>query len=236
MTAFLDFPFEELSARVVVTTRLAGDLRPTSDGAAERQQAVVPGPPWRWANQVHGPTVLPAVPATPATPATRHPVRDGDALVGRAVDRVAMFAADCVLLGLLSPEGVVAAVHAGWQGLDAGVIEETAGAMRAAGASDIRGVRGPGVGPECYEFGLDGLDRLASRYGEGVRSETRWGTPALDLVAGVRIACERAAISLEHEVDGCTACEQTADGSWRWFSHRARRDAGRHALVVVPLR
>jgi copper oxidase (laccase) domain-containing protein len=224
---FIEFPFEDISARVVVTTRRAGDLRPTTEGAAERQQAVLPGPPWRWANQVHGAIVLRA--------ATTEPGRDGDVLVGQPADRVSMFAADCILLGLVSPEGIVAAVHAGWQGLLSGVVEEAASAMRAAGASQIRGVRGPGIGPECYEFGPEDLDRLADRYGDGVRSETSWGTPALDLVTGVRTACARSGIVLEHELDGCTACERNGNGSWRWFSHRARRDGGRHALVVAPL-
>ena len=39
--------------------------------------------------------------------------------------------------------------------------------------------------PCCYEFGAVDLDRVAARYGDGVRATTRSGRPALDLLAAV---------------------------------------------------
>lgn len=220
--AYLSFTFADWAVEVTMTTRRAGDLRPATTGWPARRQAVLPGPEWAAVRQVHGAVV-----------ASIHD-RGGaaDALVTASVDRPAMFAADCALLGLASREGVVAAVHAGWHGLCAGVIEETAAAMGALGASSIQAVRGPCIGPECYEFGLEDLEVVARRYGSSVRGETAGGRPALDLAAGVRAACARAGIELVEEIDSCTACAVASDGEAMWFSHRARKDEGRHALVV----
>jgi copper oxidase (laccase) domain-containing protein len=212
-----------LAGAVVVTTRAAGDLRPAHAGSEERRQAAVPGRRWSWTRQVHGATVL----------FLEQAGESGDALVASPAHRPAMFAADCALIGLLSREGIAAAVHAGWRGLLAGVVEATAEKMRAAGAGDLFAVRGPCIGPECYEFGSEDLDRVAGRYGPAVRSETSTGRPALDLAAGIRLACERAGVDVAHEVRSCTACATASDGSYLWFSHRARKEAGRHALVVT---
>ncbi|MHB1986871.1 MAG: laccase domain-containing protein [Acidimicrobiales bacterium] len=213
----------ELPVEVSVTTRRAGDLRPRAPGAAERQAQVLPGGPWSWSRQVHGSTVL----------CCGEHDRPGDALVGTTPGaRPAMFAADCGLIGIASPRGLVAAVHVGWRGLRAGVIEATATAMATRGKTKLAAVRGPCIGPECYEFGEDDLDAVAGIYGPTVRAETADGHPALDLAAGMRAACDRAGIELVAELDSCTACARGRDGSPLWFSHRGRGDEGRHALVV----
>lgn len=222
----LDVAVGDLPATVWLTTRRAGDLRPGSPGAPARRTAAVPGPAWSWARQVHGATVL----------STDSVAAACDGLVGRPAERPAMFAADCALLALLSPEGVVAAVHVGWRGLRERVLEVAAAAVRERGASRIYGVRSACIGPECYEFGEEDLAPLVELYGAAVRARTAADRPALDLAAGVRVACEQAKIDLVHEVASCTACATDEDGSPLWFSHRARRDAGRHALVVTPRR
>jgi hypothetical protein len=141
---------------------------------------------------------------------------------------LAVHTADCAPVVLLS-EGVVGVAHAGWKGLLEGVIEATADAMRALGAEHVSAVVGPHIGAECYEFGAADLDALAARLGDSVRSSTSSGSAALDLGAGVRVALERAGVEQVTEDGPCTAC--TGDGS-RWFSHRARGEAGRMATVV----
>ncbi|HET9091182.1 MAG TPA: polyphenol oxidase family protein [Acidimicrobiales bacterium] len=223
--AVLELPVGDLPVAVLVTTRRAGDLRPGSQGAAARRQAVLPGE-WSALRQVHGASVRGCADSGSS----------GDALVGSPADRPAMFAADCALVALVSPQGPVAAVHAGWQGLRAGVIEAAAARLRSLGARELVALRGPVIGPECYEFGPELLDELCGRFGERLRATTSDGRPALDLAAGVAVALERAGAELVGEVDSCTACGREEDGSARWFSHRARRDAGRHALVVTTRR
>jgi len=186
-----------------------------------RRQALVPGT-WRWLEQVHGNGV------TTLLPDELCAGRVGDAIVTSAPgEPIAVFAADCAIVGLASSEGVLGAVHAGWRGLLAGVLGRTAAAMRAAGATDIVAVVGPCIGPECYEFGERDLEPLLRRFGPSLRSETSSGRPALDLRAGVHRALEDASVPVASELADCTACGPG------WFSWRARRDTGRHALVVA---
>lgn len=181
-----------------------------------------------WARQVHGATVL-VVDGT----ARRHDVTgrahvaEGDALVSVVPDaRVAVLTADCASIALASPEGLFAAVHAGWRGLVAGVVERAADVLRAHGATDLVGALGPCIHPECYEFAEADLRLVADRYGDGVRGRTARGTPALDLPAAVHAALGRAGVEPVPGVDACTAC------GGPYFSHRARGDGGRQALVV----
>jgi copper oxidase (laccase) domain-containing protein len=134
--------------------------------------------------------------------------------------------ADCALVALASPEGVVAAAHAGWSGLVAGVIERTVETMRSVGADRIVAYRGPCIGPECYEFSEPDLDRVAARLGEGVRARTRNGRPALDIPAAVAAALSASGVELAGESATCTACSPVH------FSHRAHGDTGRQAVAV----
>jgi polyphenol oxidase len=208
------------------TARAEGDLAvhgPATELAARR--AAIVDRPWVWLRQVHGRRVV--------------VVADGDdpgALAGREADAVvtsrgdvalAVHGADCAIVGLWSPEGVIGAAHAGWRGLETGVVGAVADAMRAQGASSVSAVAGPCIGPECYEFGAEGLDRMAAALGPRVRSTTSWGTPALDLPAALGVALERAGVTSVVPPAPCTAC--AADVQW---SFRARAEAGRQALVV----
>ncbi len=70
--------------------------------------------------------------------------------------------ADCGPVLLADPQrGIVGAVHAGWRGAVAGILESTVAAMRALGAGpDLRAVIGPCVGPASYEVGEDLRDAV----------------------------------------------------------------------------
>ena len=190
----------------------------------------------RWMRQVHGNTVLVvAPPAGPGlrpepsgrTPVTARPSGEGDALVAvPGIVGVAVLTADCASIALGSRQGVFGAVHAGWRGLMDGVVERTIATMEALGATDVVGALGPCIHPECYEFSDHDLDRVAARYGEGVRGRTSSGGPALDLPAAVSAALSAGGARRHPGVAACTGCSRG------YFSHRARGDAGRQALVV----
>lgn len=185
----------------------------------------------RWLAQVHGATVLvaglPGAVAGAGRTATVACSGPGDALAAAAPDlALAVLTADCPSIALGSAEGVFAAVHAGWRGLVAGVVDETVRAMRALGASDLVGALGPCIHAECYEFGEGDLAAVAAVFGDGVRGRTAGGRPALDLPAAVAAAL---AANDVREVSGRPACSACAGG---YYSHRARRDRGRQALLV----
>jgi len=198
----------------------AGDLAVAGDPdrLAARRRAVVDAP-WTWLRQVHGARVV------VVTEPGEHAGTEADAAVtaipGAAV---AVHTADCAPVLVLA-DGAVGVAHAGWRGLLAGVVEATAAALADLGHPPRSAVLGPCIRPRCYEFGPAELDLVADRYGPAVRAQTAWGAPALDVAAGVAAACAALDVPLvDHGT--CTACSPV-----HW-SHRARADRGRQALVA----
>jgi hypothetical protein len=187
----------------------------------------------RCLKQLHGSGVVavdaPAVPGLYESWPTRGggPLPEGDALVseGRGSCLVVL-SADCATVALASREGVFAAVHAGWRGLVAGVVERALLSMRSLGATGVKAGLGPCIHSCCYRFEAPELGLLADRYGHGVRAVTTTGEPALDLPLAVREALARSGAELVVDLDRCTGC---GEGS---YSHRVRGDERRQALLV----
>jgi YfiH family protein len=178
---------------------------------------------WVAARQVHGATVLRVGGAADGgAPA--------DALVTSNADTpLVVLTADCVPLALAGRHAV-AAVHAGWRGLLAGVVEAAVAAVRGDDDDEpVQAVMGPCISAACYEFGAGDLERVAARLGPRVRARTRDGTPALDLRAGVRAALAHTGVREVADVDVCTA------SSHDYFSHRRDGITGRQALFVTRM-
>jgi YfiH family protein len=184
--------------------------------------ALTPDEPdaWVWLRQVHGDTVL-TVDRAPAEP----PEADA-AVTARVGLPLAVLTADCAPIALVAPEAV-GVVHAGWPGLEAGVIEAAVGALRALSRGPVRAVLGPCIHPARYEFGADLLARLVDRFGPAVAGVTAAGTPALDIPTAVRIALHRAGVDELDDVDTCTAASPDH------FSYRRDGVTGRQAVIVV---
>jgi len=190
-----------------------------------RRHAIV-ARPWTWLRQVHGARVV------EVDEPGAHAGAEADAAVTEHPDVVlCILTADCAPISFTSPEGVRGVAHAGWKGLADGVVAATVDAMRARGATSVEAVLGPCIHPSCYEFSPKDLDEVARRLGDHVRSTTADGRPALDLPQAVRHEIERSGAVVADTVGGCTACTRDEAGGWRWFSHRARGDEARQALV-----
>jgi YfiH family protein len=166
-----------------------------------------------YATQVHGAHVL--LPGGPGL------AGNGDALVARAAGLgIVVGTADC--LGLLawdrSGRGV-AAVHAGWRGIVAGVVERTLESLSQHGIapSELELALGPRIGPCCFEVGPDVATRLKDAVLTGPNGRT-----TVDLAQAVRRRLEAGGVSPEavRSLDECTSC-----GTGSWYSHR--RDRGR---------
>jgi hypothetical protein len=86
---------------------------------------------------------------------------EGDAVVTAASGVLCgALAADCAPVLIADPDArVVAAVHAGWRGALAGVVEAAVAAMVGLGAAParMRAAVGPCIGPASYEVGLEFL-------------------------------------------------------------------------------
>lgn len=171
-------------------------------------------------HQVHGADVAVVegggqgdVPAVDAL-ATSEP---GLALLARA--------ADCVPVLLADPAtGWIAAVHSGRPGLAAGVVPTAVAAMRERGGDPSVAWVGPHVCGACYEVPADLREEVAAVVPQA-RSTTSWGTPALDLGAGVRAQLAAVGVADVREVRVCTR-EDAAWPSYRRDGAAATRFAG----------
>lgn len=157
-------------------------------------------------HQVHGADVrlVDVPPRASATPTCDALVtsRPGVALLARAADCVPVLLADPV-------SGWVAAAHAGRHGLASGVVPATVATLREQGADPCVAWIGPHVCGACYEVPPELQEEVAGLVPEA-RSTTSWGTPALDLGAGVRAQVTAAGITDVRQVDACTR----EDGTW----------------------
>ena len=112
-------------------------------------------------------------------------------------------AADCVPVLLVAPDdGIVGAAHAGRPGMVKGVVPATVARMRALGAGDVEAWVGPHVCGRCYEVPEEMRAEVAAVVPESY-AETSWGTPSVDLGAGIRAQLERIGV-LVHDESRCT--------------------------------
>ncbi len=194
-------------ARHTFSTGSDGDLRVgdrTIFSAAHRLSSE-----WATADQVHGSDVVVA--------RSSGSFGEADGLVTTSPNiPLAIFTADC--LGIVfEADGAVGVAHAGWRGMDAGVLEATRSAMVALDCPPLRVVIGPAIRSCCFEVGPE----VAERFPDS-STRTSWGTVSVDLIAETR----RRLTGLQIEVvGGCTRC-----GSG-YFSYRNGDRTSRMASV-----
>lgn len=183
-----------------------------------------------WMNQVHGRDV--AVVEAPwgddgASETERVP--SVDVLVTARADlTLGVLTADCVPVLLADPVArVVAAAHAGRPGLVLGAVPAAIETMITLGAEPdrITAVLGPSVCGRCYEVPAALRDEVAAVIPEAY-AETSWGTPAVDVAAGVRAQLTHAGVRADSAPAPCTL--ESKDH----FSYRRERVTGRLAGYV----
>ncbi|MEU2714030.1 peptidoglycan editing factor PgeF [Streptomyces sp. NPDC007205] len=177
-----------------------------------------------WMNQVHG-----ADAAVVDEPWGDRPVREVDAIVtARRGLALAVLTADCVPVLLADPvAGVVAAVHAGRPGMVKGVVPAAVRAMAGLGAEPGRIVArtGPAVCGRCYEV-PEPMRAEVAAVEPAAHAETSWGTPAVDVSAGVHAQLDRLGVCDRAQSPVCTL--ESGDH----FSYRRDRTTGRLASYV----
>ncbi|MDH6579964.1 peptidoglycan editing factor PgeF [Kitasatospora sp. MAP5-34] len=176
-----------------------------------------------WMNQVHGADV--------AVVTERQPAGEAPTVDAVVTDRplaLAVLTADCTPVLLADPvAGVIAAAHAGRPGLAAGVVPAAVRAMTAQGASVERIVAaiGPAVCGRCYEVPAALRAEVAALV-PAAYAETSWGTPALDIPAGV--AAQLAEAGVTEVVPSAVCTLESADH----YSYRREHRTGRLASYV----
>ncbi|MFC3576351.1 peptidoglycan editing factor PgeF [Streptomyces yaanensis] len=177
-----------------------------------------------WMNQVHGRDV-----AVVDEPWGARTVPEVDAIVtARRGLALAVLTADCTPVLLADPvAGIVAAAHAGRPGMVAGVVPAAVRAMMELGAEPSRIVArtGPAVCGRCYEV-PEVMRTEVSAVEPAAHAETSWGTPAVDVTAGVHAQLERLGVCDRAQSPVCTL--ESEDH----FSYRRDRATGRLAGYV----
>jgi polyphenol oxidase len=176
-----------------------------------------------WMQQVHGTGVAVVEgPQDGAVPAT-------DALVTATRGLVlAVLVADCVPILLAdSDRGIVAAVHAGREGVRQGVLPAALSAMASLGARarHVSALLGPAVCGACYEVPAE-MQAEVARVAPAAAVRTRTGTPGLDLRAGLADLLTRAGVRQVVHDPRCTVEDP------HLFSHRRDGVTGRQAGLV----
>jgi len=203
----------------------SGDVIEDVRSNRARLRAVLPNEPC-WLQQVHGATVVRADAAS--APAT------ADAAISLQPGCVcAVSIADCLPVLFADRGGrAVGAAHAGWRGLAAGVIQNTAREMRAmlgdAGA-DLVAYLGPAIGPAHFEVGAEVLAAMGEQLPQAglAFAPASKGKYLADLFALARQAL--ALVGIERIFGGgdCTFSDAT-----RFYSYRRDRVTGRHAALI----
>ncbi|MFJ4563098.1 peptidoglycan editing factor PgeF [Streptomyces caelestis] len=178
-----------------------------------------------WMNQVHGAEV--AVVDGPWGSSSGIPSVDAIVTTRRGL-ALAVLTADCVPVLLADPvAGVAAAAHAGRPGMIAGVVPAALRAMTDLGAEPSRIVvrTGPTVCGRCYEVPAAMRAEVAA-IEPATYAETSWGTPAVDVSAGVHAQLERLGVCDRAQSPVCTL--ESDDH----FSYRRDRTTGRLAGYV----
>lgn len=142
---------------------------------------------------------------------------DGHAIAARGLAAMVL-AADCLPV-VLGARGAVAALHAGWRGLAAGVLEEGLRALREVGGQgDAMAVVGPCAGACCYEVGEEVHAAFAGAHRDG---------RLIDLRSIAKERLQEAGVAQVLDVEACTICDE------RYFSYRREGpDAGRQAALA----
>jgi hypothetical protein len=197
------------------TTRLLGRRRELDLGRLDAEArtrvaraAGMPAAPILAVKQVHGACVL------SLTDAELAPETEADGLVSVRTDAlIAVHVADCVPILLARADGGrVAAVHAGWRGLVAGVIPR---ALRLLGAGRILAAIGPCISAERFEVGPE-VERAFEHAGLAPAIRQRPGQRAcIDLRAAAELELRSGGVAL---VDAAGPC--TYDHPEEFYSYR----------------
>ena len=185
-----------------------------------------------WLQQVHGIRVVRIAAAIEPSPwqgaALPEPTADA-AVTATPATVLAVLTADCLPVLFCNDEGSeIAAAHAGWRGLAAGVLEATVAAMRTE-PSRVMAWLGPAAGAQAYEVGAEVRDAFVGHQPEAAHafSPSRDQHWHVDLYALARQRLRDAGVQ---RVYGGGLC--TISAPLRFFSHRRDQRTGRMASVI----
>lgn len=185
------------------------------------EAAAMPKPPF-WLEQVHGIEVA-TLPLSGAEPVT------ADAVYSDQPGQVcAVMTADCLPVLFCDVRGrQVAAAHAGWRGLAAGVLENTL--AKFAADAEIMAWLGPAIGPSAFEVGSEVVQQFTATDPQAAaafvqQSEHKW---LADLYQLARLRLQRAGVQAIYGGNYCTFTQDEL-----FYSYRRDGQTGRMASCI----
>ena len=223
------------NVRALITTRSGGvsvgpyaSMNPADHVGDEPQavaqnrallRAALPSEPF-WLKQIHS-DIVAEVPVGPM---------EADACIARVAKQVCVvLTADCLPVLFCAADGsVVAAAHAGWRGLCAGVLERTVAAMGVPG-QQVLAYLGPAIGPGAFEVGPEVREAFMAQDDTATDAFAPQanGKYLADLYLLARQRLARLGVT---QVSGGTEC--TYRDVERFFSYRRDGVTGRMASLV----
>lgn len=190
-----------------------------------RLRTLLPAEPL-WLNQVHGIAV--------ARQGAGESVPEADASVAHASDQVSVvLTADCLPVLFCDRAGtVVAAAHAGWRGLAAGVLEATLESMQVL-PGEVLAWLGAAIGPQAFEVGPEVREIFIGQHADAASafiSHPSALTPQryyADLYALARLRLTKAGVMAVYGGGLCTFKE-----AQRFYSYRREGQTGRMASLI----
>lgn len=185
------------------------------------QELSLPAEPL-WLDQVHGTRVI------------QHNSGEGpgeaDASVSRQAGQVcAVMTADCLPVLFCDSNGsTVAAAHAGWRGLLAGVLEATVDAMEC-DHNQLMVWLGPAIGPQHFEVGEEVYSAFVADMPVSKQAFTanRAGHYMADIYQLARLRLQRKAVTQIYGGDRCSYREQD-----HFYSYRRDGQTGRMVSLI----
>lgn len=230
-----DWPAPD-SVKAVVTTRSGGVSQPPFDSfnlgdhvddrpeavAANRQrlQRALGSEP-AWMSQVHSNVVVEADPQARPTADACWTTRKGVAC--------AVLTADCLPVLFCDSAGSrVAAAHAGWRGLAAGMLEATVVALGES-PTQLMAWLGPAIGPGRFEVGAEVREAFVSQHAAACEAFTLSDNPGRYMADIYQLARIRLAACNVTAVFGGGFCTVSDP---RFYSYRRAARTGRFASLI----
>ncbi len=174
-----------------------------------------------WLNQVHATQVIQAD--------TVGGVPNADASFTRTPNTVcAVLTADCLPVLFCACDGsVIAAAHAGWRGLAAGVLEATLAVMQVP-PGEVIAWMGAAIGPDAFEVGAEVRDTFIASHPQSVAAfkpqQQKW---LADIYTLARIQLNACGVSAVYGGGLCTYTDAA-----RFYSYRRDGTTGRMATLI----
>jgi YfiH family protein len=182
-----------------------------------------------WLEQVHGNRAVQAL--------KNESLQQADASYTTETGIVcAIMTADCLPLLVCSTDGSrVAAIHAGWRGLLAGVIGNTLSVMQSSSLSKGRDEQdflvwlGPAIGPDCFEVGAEVREAFLDKAEafETAFKQQNNGQWLADIYRLARIDLAMLGIDNVYGGEFCTVTDHE-----RFYSYRRDKETGRMATLI----